>query len=340
MKKILNIGPCFTKGNIKSGGIVVLFEEWLSYCECMSSNSQTVDSNKKNYRIKFFAPLSIIYKSAKKMKMCDHVMLHGTLNDYQWIAPVIVLLAKIYRKQISLRKFAGNFWQYYDNLKGLKKKLVDYALYNADILFWETHEQVEYFSKIIPKKSYWFTNVRKRMPLVRPENRPFQRKFIYLSRIERMKGVENLKKAFEILGNGYTLDFYGPLIDYKPEDLSGKNYNYIGAIPSAQVNKVLTEYDVLILPTQWKTEGYPGIVMECFNAGIPVIASRIGGIPELIEDGKNGYLIDPDSTEDIINSVKKLDFVDYISLSKYAYESFAKYDADIVNERIMDILNA
>lgn len=341
MKKILNIGPCFTRGSVKSGGIVVLFEEWVSYCERYASYFRKVDSNKKNYKIKILAPISIIFRSAKIMRECDLVMLHGTLQDYQWIAPFIVFLAKLNKKKICLRKFAGNFWLYYENLKGLKKILVNYALQNSDILFWETHTQVDYFSeKISDTKSLWFTNVRKRMPLARPLTRPFKRKFLFLSRIEKMKGVDNLKKAFDILGMNYTLDFYGPLLDYEPDDLKGKNFDYKGVIPCEKVNNILTEYDVLILPTLWKTEGYPGILMECFNAGIPVIASRIGGIPELIEDGKNGYLIEPDNIQDIVKAVKNFDLVNYISLCKYAHDSFSKYDADIVNEKIMNILNA
>ena len=43
-------------------------------------------------------------------------------------------------------------------------------------------------------------------------------------------------------------------------------------------------------------EGQPRIILEAFAAGVPVIASRIGGLPELVEDGVNGLLVDVDDT--------------------------------------------
>lgn len=340
MYVILNIGPKYTRDDSNMGGIVVLFENWVDFCLKQATPSVLIDSNKKNYLSKPLALYSIIYRSLTKMSKVDLVMIHGTLNDYQWLAPVLVWIAKKKGKKIILRKFAGNLWQYYESIKGYKKKLMDFALMNADILFWETQKQVSYFSNVFPdKKSCWFTNVRIRMPYSRSPNQPFLRKFVYISRVEKLKGVDNLREAFNKLGFDYHLDIYGPLIDYCLEDLKEGNYTYKGLIQNDLVNSVLVDYDVLILPTQWKTEGYPGIIMECFNAGIPVIATNVGGIPELIKNEINGLLINPSDTQAIINAVLKLDVLDYSILSKNAKESFKIYDSEIVNNKILNIIN-
>jgi glycosyltransferase involved in cell wall biosynthesis len=56
--------------------------------------------------------------------------------------------------------------------------------------------------------------------------------------------------------------------------------------------------DVLIVPSLW-LENSPLVIHEAFMAGVPVIASRIGGIGELIEDGVNGLLVAPGSPEEL-----------------------------------------
>lgn len=62
--------------------------------------------------------------------------------------------------------------------------------------------------------------------------------------------------------------------------------------------------DMFLLPSDW--EGLPVSIIEAMNAGVPVIASRVGGIPELIWDGEDGILIRPKSPEDIKKSITLL----------------------------------
>jgi glycosyltransferase involved in cell wall biosynthesis len=61
----------------------------------------------------------------------------------------------------------------------------------------------------------------------------------------------------------------------------------------------LRSLDVLVLPS--KLDGRPNIVMEANACGVPVIGAPVGGVPELIEDGKNGYLIGPKDALPIAN---------------------------------------
>ena len=63
--------------------------------------------------------------------------------------------------------------------------------------------------------------------------------------------------------------------------------------------------DIQIQCSQWH-EAYCLAVAEGMSAGLPVVASRIGGLPELIEDGVNGFLFDPKSDEQLANSVLAL----------------------------------
>jgi glycosyltransferase involved in cell wall biosynthesis len=62
--------------------------------------------------------------------------------------------------------------------------------------------------------------------------------------------------------------------------------------------------DVLVLPSEG--EGLPGVIMEAMTHGLPCVASRIPCIPELVEDGRTGYLCDKDDLKDFVNSIRIL----------------------------------
>jgi glycosyltransferase involved in cell wall biosynthesis len=62
--------------------------------------------------------------------------------------------------------------------------------------------------------------------------------------------------------------------------------------------------DVLVLPSL--SEGCPVVVLEASASGIPVIASRVGGVPDLIDDGKTGIIVNPKNILDLEQALLKL----------------------------------
>ena len=124
----------------------------------------------------------------------------------------------------------------------------------------------------------------------------YGRRFVFISHIREEKGVDVLLEAAEALPPGYTVDLYGSIQDERYAAsgyFEGKRARYRGALKTEEVLPTLARYDVLVLPTHWKTEGYPGIIIEAMSLGIPTISTPIGGIPELIADGQDGLIIKP-----------------------------------------------
>jgi len=70
------------------------------------------------------------------------------------------------------------------------------------------------------------------------------------------------------------------------------------------VNKFMSAADVLVLPSL--SEGCPVVVLEASASGIPVIASRVGGVPDLIDDGKTGIIVNPKNILDLEQALLKL----------------------------------
>jgi glycosyltransferase involved in cell wall biosynthesis len=70
------------------------------------------------------------------------------------------------------------------------------------------------------------------------------------------------------------------------------------------IPEVLGAVDVFVLPSEW--EGNPLCVMEAMAAGKPIIATRVGGIPDLVEDGLSGLLIPPNNENALTKALDKL----------------------------------
>ena len=59
---------------------------------------------------------------------------------------------------------------------------------------------------------------------------------------------------------------------------------YCGAVSPGDVPEIIRQHDLLLLPTYWESEGYPGVILEAMQCGRPVIATRWAGIPEVVEE--------------------------------------------------------
>lgn len=76
----------------------------------------------------------------------------------------------------------------------------------------------------------------------------------------------------------------------------------IGAVPDAR--RYLAGLDIFVLPSL--KEGLPYALMEAMQAGLPVIATRVGGIPDIINNGENGLLVDPKNARDLADAMVTL----------------------------------
>jgi glycosyltransferase involved in cell wall biosynthesis len=105
-----------------------------------------------------------------------------------------------------------------------------------------------------------------------------------------------------LVGTGELL----PELNRKMEALRlSSRVRFWGKIDNKRIKDVLAETDVLILPSIWP-ENQPVSITEAMAARIPVIAARIGGIPELVEHGVTGYVFEPGSAIDLAAKMNEL----------------------------------
>jgi glycosyltransferase involved in cell wall biosynthesis len=132
---------------------------------------------------------------------------------------------------------------------------------------------------------------------------------LYMGRLESYKGVKTLLNAarhasevrVKIVGEGSQKDSFVSMA----KELKIENVEFTGYLSGNALNDVLHNSRYVVVPSEWY-ENYPYAVMEAMAAGKPVIASRIGGLPEMIEDGVTGFLFEPGNSADLAERMQKL----------------------------------
>lgn len=135
---------------------------------------------------------------------------------------------------------------------------------------------------------------------------------VFFSRVQPEKGVDIILDALEAAeksGRKISVDFYGEIKpDYKDRFLNKidklSNARYCGFLNffDGSGQKILSEYHLSLFPTFWHGEGFPGVIVDAFMAGVPVLASDWNFNPELITEG-TGYIC---RSKDIGNFTSRL----------------------------------
>jgi glycosyltransferase involved in cell wall biosynthesis len=85
---------------------------------------------------------------------------------------------------------------------------------------------------------------------------------------------------------------------------------FLGTKESSEIPRILWDHDIFVLPSiilpSGETEGLGTVLLEAMAAGVPVIGSAVGGIPDIITDGRNGLLVPPGSPEAIARAVARI----------------------------------
>jgi glycosyltransferase involved in cell wall biosynthesis len=129
---------------------------------------------------------------------------------------------------------------------------------------------------------------------------------IFVGRLAECKGINFLIEAFKHLGKSYKLTIVGagPEKEKLQNMSKGLNVNFAGEIEFNEVREYIKDSGVLVLPSL--TENLPNVLLEALSCGIPVVATNVGAIPQLIQDGINGYLVEPGNSAQIAEKIKTI----------------------------------
>lgn len=124
--------------------------------------------------------------------------------------------------------------------------------------------------------------------------------FLFVGRLSEEKGIRTLNKAVE-KNNALKVTVMGT--GPQEEELSHSNFNHLGKQDLQAVFKQMQKHMVLVMPSIWY-EGFPMTLVEAYANGLPVIASRIGALEELVEHGVTGLLFEAGNPESLAQTMQ------------------------------------
>jgi glycosyltransferase involved in cell wall biosynthesis len=213
----------------------------------------------------------------------------------------------------------------------LYKAVIKLSLTNADSIKLLNQRQKGLLGKLLNKKIIFqfhdYVSTHYFM-----EERPKTEKYILFAGFPfYLKGVDILIKAFQIVSNKYpdfTLKLVGHELEYDAkryfDNLNSKVQFYAPQFYDSLKEKFLNCY-CFVLPS--RQEGMGRVLLEAMSSGKPVIGANVGGIPEIINEGRNGFLF---KSEDVDELAAKLDsLLGNLRLAK----KMGQYGRNLINDR-------
>jgi len=308
-ENVLIVGPSSQRrGGIAS--VIKMYKKHINAEYFASTNVQNTFLSFLFFPIRLIVFIKILIFN-KKIKI---VHIHGSSDGSFYRKYVIYLISKIFKKKIIYHLHSGRFNKFYDKSNKLLKSRIIKVINNADHIivlseFWKTYV----FKEFTPKKISVLGNmISKPKPAIKQVNEEVSKvlTFAYLGKLFQPKGVYDLLDC--IFENYNKLDskaifiFAGTgdedkTIKYIQKDK--KNLvKFVGWLDENEKNKLLIKMDVLMLPSY--SEGMPVSVLEAMSYRKGVIATHVGGIPEILIDNVNGKVVTPGSKKEIYEAIK------------------------------------
>jgi glycosyltransferase involved in cell wall biosynthesis len=133
---------------------------------------------------------------------------------------------------------------------------------------------------------------------------------LYVGRLAEEKGVDVLLEAIartrqlgaDIVGDGparASLEGLAASVGVRDR------VRFLGRFAASDVHRAMRAASVVVVPSRWH-ENMPITILESFAAGVPVVASALGGIPELIDEGRDGVLVPPDEPTALADALRSV----------------------------------
>ncbi|MGB2814023.1 MAG: glycosyltransferase [Dehalococcoidales bacterium] len=205
-------------------------------------------------------------------------------------------------------------WLYRRFLEMISK----FSLTSADMLRAESVSTMNKMRKFAPLKPYSiFPRVHLELFLdlnVKPTTKDSNTfTVLYVGELIKLKGVNHLLTAFQRVYREYSqvkLTIIGDgecrteLARMSEEMGIADNVDFTGFLKPEKVKEHMLKSDVLVLPSM--TEGLPRVIIEAMAVGLPIIATDVGSVKELVKDGENGFLVKPMDIDALTKTILNL----------------------------------
>jgi UDP-glucose:tetrahydrobiopterin glucosyltransferase len=148
---------------------------------------------------------------------------------------------------------------------------------------------------------------------------------VWLGRISPEKALEDAAEAAKIAG--VKLKVFGKIQDSEYwQNIQTKYGNecleYGGFLTTTELQREVGKCRALLMTPRW-IEAFGNVAIEALACGVPVVSYRRGGPVEIIDDGKTGFLVEPDSVVRLVEAIEKIDKIDRLNCRRQAEEEYS-----------------
>ena len=302
-----------------------------------------------------------VFRILKKYK----IPIVHTAHDYRMVCPAYIFrdgngnvcerCCKWHYTNCMIRRCAKNkillsiimtLEMYYRNLIYNPVKYIDYFIFVSHFSLNKHIEHDSRFSKAKTRVLYNFSN-QDVLDYYREEFSEDHNYYLYYGRLSWEKGVETLIKAFSKKKNlNLKIVGTGPIekeLKMQCEKLKALNIEFLGYKKGKDLYRIIERAKFVCVPSEWY-ENNPMTIIESYTLSVPVIGAKIGGIPELIDEGNTGFLFTPGSVNSLLEAINKSEAIshDFYCTMKVNAKHFAnsKFNSEMYYNNLIDIYNS
>lgn len=274
------------------------------------------------------------------------VHIHGSSYNSFWRKRILINIAKGLRKKVVYHIHGAEFHLFYNANKDVVKK----TLKKADVIITLSESWKCFFEQEVGIKNV------KVVPNITPHIQQLSRitqdrkitNITFIGTLCERKGVYDIiqvvkekretitgKLIINLCGNGEVENVERMI----QTNCLGDIIKCKGAVDSSEISHILENSDIYLLPSY--NEGLPISILEAMSYSLPIISTPVGGIPEVVKDKENGFLVPPGDKEGLYNAIMNLveDKSFREKMGEMSYKKVQPHFPEIVAKELEDIYN-
>lgn len=269
--------------------------------------------------------------------------LTGFFNFFFWVTYPALILIKLYRKRVILSARGGGAIKFFHRYGILVKpilKQVDIITTPSGFLRDVFKETLNIETSVVPNiadlEQFKF---RKRFP-VKP-------RLLTTRSLEKIYNVECVIKAFKIIHERFPESELGIAGDGSQRNVLEQlvtalglndNITFYGVVDHVEIQEIYDQYDIFVNASN--VDNLPGVILEAYACGLPVVSTNAGGIPYMVKDGVTGLLVNLEDyhalAEKVIQLVEEPEMA--LTLAKNGRNECRKYSWEYVKTLLLPLL--
>ncbi len=233
-------------------------------------------------------PNSIFFSKDKVCEACKGGRFYNAVfkkcRKDSYVASIVVMLEEYIHRLLGLLKFVDFFIA---PSQFLRNKMIEYGFASDRVIHIPNFIDTENIKSSLNNNGY----------------------ILYLGRLSYEKGLKTLIKAISLCDSVKLLIAGdGPLkieLEAVVNKITPKKIKFLGYLNRERLQEIIDGAIFIVMPSECY-ENFPYAILEAFAAGKPVIGSRIGGIPELVQEGETGLTFEPGNIEDLRDKIDYL----------------------------------